>query len=468
MIVDAKRAMEDRPAWQISFLVLVVSMLALLPAWLHYDIISRDGAFQYIPVARLFLDGNIVGALSRPQLPLYPMLMAALSWITGVDLELSGRLISGLSFILASLGLYKVTELVFKDRWASLLAVLFLISNKELLDRSVDCLKESLLVFLVIWGNYFILRALGTKGRTLLKRLLLGVFLLFLGSMVRMTAMFFVMAWLLMWVFRRKQGLITRTIILSTPVLALLLFMAFRPDASLFTRKGFALPALVSCWQGILPMLESGALVLRKFFATGNYLPVFFGFLGLYYFRRHVYYIHLSLVLVIFLLVLSIMPWISDRYFLAPLVWMYPLSAYALTWSFSHLSRPIRILAILTIVLCPLVWADKALTPPDADRLARKEAGRWILASAGGDNIVVTNRDRLAFYARARFVPLMGSNDIKKSPGRCMAIDTMLADGKAAKSVLDRMGIKPDRKFRTIYVYLPRYSGRAHRLKDIH
>jgi len=132
MIVDAKRAMEDRPAWQISFLVLVVSMLALLPAWLHYDIISRDGAFQYIPVARLFLDGNIVGALSRPQLPLYPMLMAALSWITGVDLELSGRLISGLSFILASLGLYKVTELVFKDRWASLLAVLFLISNKEL------------------------------------------------------------------------------------------------------------------------------------------------------------------------------------------------------------------------------------------------------------------------------------------------------------------------------------------------
>ncbi len=466
MIVDAKKAIENWPEWRISCLVLIVSTASLVPVWLHYDIISRDGAFQYIPVARLYLEGDFLGALSKPQLPLYPMLMAVFSWLTGINMELSGRLISAISFILAALGVYKVAGLVFKNRWISLLAVLFFVSNKELLARSVDCLKESLLILLVIWGNYLILKAIDRKRQTLKIHLFLGAFLLLFGSMVRMTSMFFVMAWLAIWVFRKRQGQVLRITVLCIPVLAFLLFLLLRPGASIFTRKGFALPALISCWSGVWPMLGSSVNVIRDFFATGNYLPVLFGFLGLYYLGRNVYYVHLSLSLAIFFIVLSIMPWISDRYFLAPLVWMYPLSAYGVERALTQVSRPIKVLAILTIVLCPLVWANKAMRPPDADRLARKEAGVWILTHTSKCSALVTNRDRLAFYAKARFIPLDRSTGIEKDLGLCIAIDTMLGDGSAVKSELDGMGIKPDMKFRTIYVYLPSHNGRVHLLKD--
>lgn len=451
---DAIKSIDSWPSYRITWMVLAVAFLALLPAWLNYDIISRDGAFQYIPTASLFLEGRFLDGLARPQLPLFPLLLAGFSKVLGLDLETSGRLISALGFILACLGIYKVSEFIFKNRLVALLSVLFLISNRELIDRSVDCLKESLLLSFVLWGNYLILKGTNVERVEKAIYLISGVLLLLLGTMVRTTALFFLGAWIIMWAFRKKEGLPLRVIILASPVGAIILLILLEPESAIFNRKGFAVIALLSAWPGLIGMFKSGLNIISNFFATGNYLIVFFGCLALYFSRINAYYIHLCLALAIFFVVLSIMGWTSDRYLLAPIVWLYPIASYACVRSVKSINKPIKVLAVIAIISCPIMWADKAFSPPDPDKVARKEAGKWIFSQIRPGSKVITNRDRLAFYAHGKTIPLTNTIDIHDAHS-CIAIDIMKKDGKATKKNLDTIGIKPDKVFGPIYIYLP-------------
>ncbi|MEA2101741.1 MAG: hypothetical protein U9P80_04105 [Thermodesulfobacteriota bacterium] len=475
--MNLKTGIEGLTPWRIVFAVSMLSLCAVLPAWFNYDIIARDGAFQYIPAARLFMDRGFMAFSAVSQLPLFPMFLALVSGLTGLDLEMSGRLISALSFIVASLGIYMAAWTIFKDRWVALLSVLFLISNHELLTRSVDCLKESLLIMLVVWGNYFILRGIDQGfHRGLL--FLLGIIVLFFGAIVRTTALFFLGAWVILWAFHKSKGMPLRVIVLSMPVIALGGLMILMPDLGLFHRKGFALIALFSGWPGLSAMSKAGLDTIVEFFATGNCLIMLFGFIGFFIHKKDLYYIHVCLVFLMYLLVLSMMGWTSDRYLLAPVMWFYPMAAYAVIRSLRSIKRPVRVLAILAIVSCPFMWAYMALTPPDADKLARRQAGEWILSRVGPGARIMTNRDRLAFYARGLYTPLaddmdktdamdktddMDKTDVMDNAGRqdkkalsyCMALDTLHEDGRDMKREMDNAGRQPDKTFRTIHVYLP-------------
>jgi len=151
------------------------------------------------------------------------------------------------------------------------------------------------------------------------------------------------------------------------------------------------------------------------------------------------------------------MGWTSDRYVLAPVVWLYPAAAYMVITSVRSVNRLVKLFAVLAIISCPIMWADKAFSPPDPYKLARKEAGEWILSRAGPDKEVITNRSRIAFYAHGKFVPL-ANPIVTKEAHLCIAVDIRKEDGKAVKERLDTIGIKPDRTFKTIYVYLPQVS----------
>lgn len=150
------------PLSWICLFIILACLISLAPSWYQYDIISMDGAFQYIPVAELYLNGAFIEALTQKQLPLFPMLLALFSWITSFDLEMSGRLISVISFCIAAIGLFRVTVFVNSSRISGLIAVLFMITSRVLLYCSVDCLKESLLLCIIIWANYLIL--IGTSN----------------------------------------------------------------------------------------------------------------------------------------------------------------------------------------------------------------------------------------------------------------------------------------------------------------
>jgi hypothetical protein len=138
-------------------------------------------------------------------------------------------------------------------------------------------------------------------------------------------------------------------------------------------------------------------------------------------------------------------------------------------------------LAIIAIAAAPFIWAGKAFTPPDQDRLARKEAGEWILSHVGQGKDIVSNRERIVYYADGVQITIeadpkqiktweyMGHKIVgydynillrdvidKGSIQIIMAIDYSSDDySKSWISMLDSLGIKPDKTFRSIYVYLP-------------
>ena len=53
-------------------ILLSFGLILKLYAFSQIYMISTDGALQYLPVAKLFYQGEYLQALSQPQLPLYP------------------------------------------------------------------------------------------------------------------------------------------------------------------------------------------------------------------------------------------------------------------------------------------------------------------------------------------------------------------------------------------------------------
>jgi 4-amino-4-deoxy-L-arabinose transferase-like glycosyltransferase len=155
-----------------------------LYAYSQVNIISIDGAFQYIPVAKLFYHGEYLQALLQPQLPLYPFLISLLSFVTG-DFELAGQLISIIFSIMAVFPMYLIGKSLYGARagfWAS---ILYLV-NPLMLHCSVDVLKEGLLIFLFLSSVYCSLRFLQKgEGHWLLWTVIFSV----VGALVSMISL---------------------------------------------------------------------------------------------------------------------------------------------------------------------------------------------------------------------------------------------------------------------------------------
>ncbi len=415
-----RATIENMSPGQLLLTVLLAACAALVPAWLNYDIISRDGASQYIPTAMLFYEGRFLAALQESTLPLFPFLIAVVAKVTTLDFETSGRLIAVFSLALAAAGMYRVADEIYENRWVSLLAVLFLVTNGDLVMRSVDCLKESLLVCFILWGNYFILRQ-GRSGRKWL-HLGMGTLLLVLGAMVRSTALLFLGAWLLLWVFHKRQGIAVRMLVPAIPVVAVIVLWLVDPSLPVF-RKSFSLGKFVNAFPVFRVMVENIAGIIGTFFKTGNPLLILLGCWGLYASRKNSYSVHWCIVASIFFLLLVRMQWTTDRYLLALVVWMYPLAACTAVEVLQSKQKVGRIVVWCALISAVAGWAVTSFRPPSDDRVARREAGAFILAELGPGQRVITNRDRLAFYAQGQSLALENIL-VLPDTGVCYAIDT--------------------------------------------
>lgn len=446
---------EHIPQTAIFALLGVVAFLALLPAWVHYDVISMDGAFQYVPMARLFLEQKFYDVLvNNPQLPLFPLIIAGVSKFTSLDLEMSGRIVSYMAYIVAALGIFKMTDFLYKNRFIALLAFLFLITNRQLINRSIDCLKESLFLCFIIWGNYLILEGISsaTKKRGFYAS---GILILLAGAMLRSTSLVFVCAWLIVWIFRERKGILSRSSLLLIPVAGVLATWIVYPEFVLFKKSAFHLGYFFDSVNGTGGILTSTLEVLKDFFRTGNHAVILLGFYGLYYHDRDAHFFHVCLVLTMFFLILVSWIYASSRYFLAPIIWLYPMAGYGVVHAFQSGNRAWRVVGVLTVVSCIALWVHISLTPPDPDRMAWREAGEWILVQVGPDREIISNRDRLVFYARGRYSPL--SDFREKVPlSRPLAIDSDHEGGRELIVKLRSLGLEPDKQFRLISVYLPR------------
>jgi len=331
--------------------------------------------------------------------------------------------------------------------------VLFLITNRELAEDSVDCLKESLLVACILWGNFFVLKGLEEEtGRR--KTALFPAGLLFLlGMFIRSTALFFLGAWLLIWVFRREGCRMLRMALLVVPAVLFVILWFVNPELPLY-KKSYNLGLIFNNPHTIPGILQAAGNTVVELFGTGNLFVISAGCAGFFFRKKDRYTTHLCLSALIFLAVLSAWGFTSGRYLLALIAWIYPLAAYAAVRMARSMSRPGRVASFLVVLAACVFWADKVMEGPDPNKLARKEAGLYIRELAGPDRRIITNRDRLAFYAEGTYVPLKKASDAKKSKG-ILAIDIEKEGGEAGKAYMEGIGKSPARVFDTIHVYLP-------------
>ena len=144
------------------FILLLLALSIRIILYPHLHLIAKDGAFQYIPVAKLYACGEFKEALSQMQTPLYPFLIALVSK-SGLDMESAGRLISLIFNTLTIIPLYFLGKKLFKSSNISFLAGFLLAIHPYFVRFSVDVLKEAPYIFFFVTALWLSYEALSSE-----------------------------------------------------------------------------------------------------------------------------------------------------------------------------------------------------------------------------------------------------------------------------------------------------------------
>jgi hypothetical protein len=132
----------------------LVSLLLSVYLFLRTYVISLDGAFNYIPVAKLFVSGAYKDAIHYAAIqPLYAFLVALVSRWVG-DFELAGKLVSSFSGILIIFPVYFLGKQIFGKKVAFVSALLLTV-HPYIRRFSADVLKDSTYLFSLALGVWF-------------------------------------------------------------------------------------------------------------------------------------------------------------------------------------------------------------------------------------------------------------------------------------------------------------------------
>jgi 4-amino-4-deoxy-L-arabinose transferase-like glycosyltransferase len=137
-------------------LILLLLVSILLGTYLFFQtyVISLDGAFQYIPIAKEFASGFFgKGLQGYGQQPLYPFFIAMASHLIG-DFEVAGKLVSTLFGMLLIFPVYYLGKKIF-DQKIAFLSALFLVIHPYIRRFSADVLKESTYLFFLATAIWF-------------------------------------------------------------------------------------------------------------------------------------------------------------------------------------------------------------------------------------------------------------------------------------------------------------------------
>jgi len=152
MAVANKNSKITQPELLAAIAVAAVHVLLRVGGLFANPKLEDHDSVGYIGQARIFLSGDFpdIWAMTPDSIPLYPMLMAISSLVTG-DLESGGRLVSLLASLATGYCIYLMASRI-SGRWAGLIAASLFAVNPAFVRWSYSVLTEPLYVALVVAG----------------------------------------------------------------------------------------------------------------------------------------------------------------------------------------------------------------------------------------------------------------------------------------------------------------------------
>lgn len=403
-------------------ILLSFGLVLRLYAFSQIYMISVDGAFQYIPMAKLFYQGEYLQALSQPQLPLYPFLISLLSHVTG-NFELSGQLISIFFSLLAIFPIYLLGKSLFGPKPAFWTTALYLV-NPLMLECSVDVLKEGLLIFLLLSAVYCSLRFLQEgKGQWLVWTIVFAL----VGGLVRMNTLV-VLAVLGVW---SGYGLIRRrwgdkkpvhhyhwAVIVFLGIVLVLVITGIGGWEFLVGKKPYMKISqffsqwFVHEWPSLSCIGKEIVNIIGRFVEKAYLLPLSLALFGLGWrikakeFSAEEKY----LVLLIGAFIAILLPnlYASGRYHLPGIFLLYLWAGFGLVkiaeWIARRFASYPRLAAAIPVIIILGAMLPLCLQPQRLDKIGRKEVGLWLREQSLSSPLIITNIPRVAYYAGGEYL----------------------------------------------------------------
>ena len=419
-------------------ILLLLGLVLRIAAAVNIKVINHDGA-RFTMSARAMLAGDLDTALNvEPRMPpLYPLLIAGLSKVTG-DLGLAGAVISVLCGTLLVIPVYLVARSIWDDRVA-FLAGLVVAILPEFVLVSGDVWTEPLFL-LCFFSSVAAIWFAGERDAFWLYALA-GLF----GGLAVNTrpeglyTLAAILGWgaIVAWIRRREPRSVER---IAGPLVASAIWILcilpysnwihsrfgfWSPTANQFAVKMLGKPNVERSYTEGYRVdestdFESGRdqkalgrvvgefwYVLKIYLRASGYVFLPLLIAGFFFLRRS----RGAVFLILIGLGYALPTWIGlvvglpfdDRFALAPLIALSPVIALGMIGLWERLPEawPRRRIATAATVLLVLGCAVRPCLPREQKRLTLKDAGRWIKEKYGPEKRILTMDRRVEHYAEA-------------------------------------------------------------------
>lgn len=408
--------------WRNLIALLAFGLVLRLYAFSQIYMIALDGAFQYIPVAGLFYQGEYLQALDQPQLPLYPFLIGMFSHITG-SFELTGQLISIIFSLLAVFPIYLLAKSLLGPSAAFWAAILYLI-NPLMLDCSVDVLKEGPLIFLFFSSVYCSLKSLQEGNPTWL---IWTVIFAAVGALVRINSLAVLLVlglWLVYSVLRKKltdrklayrylwiaivfMGIIVAFVIPGILGWEFLVGKKFYIRIIGIFQRWFAYE-----WPSLSQIGNSFLYIVGRFIEKAYPLPLFLALFGLGWRIKAKEFSagekYLALLIVVLTIILFFNLFASGRYHLPAIFLLYLWAGFGFVkireLIDKRFTRYRKATAIISVIIIMGIMLPLCLQPQRLDKIGRKEVGFWLRERSATPPRIMTNIPRVVYYAGGEYL----------------------------------------------------------------
>ena len=481
-------------------LLLSISFLLTIYLFFRTYVISLDGAFQYIPIAKDFASGFFRRALSYNQQPLFPLIIAFVSrWVP--DFELVGEFVSSFFGILIIFPVYLLGKRIF-DAKIALISTFFLVIHPYIRRFSADVLKESTYLFFLGTAIWFAWRTIQDEKKYPFLFIPIFSVLAYLvrpdGIEVLLVVLFYVLFVKKFRIPGSKRTVILLLILSSCILLLPYLFYIreLRGEWTFDKAKSIVEMLGVGVTKEGVPFARKILYSLKRLnleiFAIGHPVYIFLlivGFLkGIFSRFKSGEGFLLSFCLlhygVLFLLVLNLTEWGGDGTIQADYLsgrHVLPLILFSIYWAgegfitiyewickktesillFHRLTlrkQPVIIFVTLLVLILATVL-PKTLKPQRYERLPEKWAGIWIKSQSGEGTIIFTTAPRVAYYADGKFEYIDFNKEkfdqIKASMAEKKALYMAIRGGEVANFPENAQAIKRD------FVELARFEGKG-------